>query len=63
MKLKCRPYVKVWAILVNVYSKDPQRAPVIISSCIGVRSLSLSSLSQRNAVMARKTSSSCLHVM
>ena len=53
---------KVWTNLVSLYSKDPQRAPTITSFCIGVRSLSLSSLSQRNAVMVQKTSSSCLLV-
>ena len=47
---------KVWTNLVSLYSEDPQRAPTVTSSCIGVRSLSLSSLSQRNAVTARKTS-------
>ena len=50
---------KVWMIFVNLYSKDPQLDPTITPSCVGVRSLSLSSLSQRNAVTARKTSSSC----
>ena len=47
---------KVWMIFVNLYSKDQQRAPTITSSCVGARSLSLSSLSQRNAVTAWKTS-------
>ena len=45
--------------------EDHQRGPTTITPIfIGVRSLSLSTLSQRNAVglMARKTSSSCLRV-
>ena len=60
VKLKC--VIRCGWFFVNLYSKDPQRAPTITSSCIGVRSLLLSSFSQRNAVTAWKTSSSCLHV-
>ena len=57
-KHEMKMYYKEWTNLVSLYSNHPQWAPAITSSCISVRSLSLSSLSQRNPGMARKTSSS-----
>ena len=58
-KHKMKMYYKEWTNLV-MRSNHTQWAPAITSSYISVRSLSLSSLSQRNPGMARKTSSSCL---